>query len=138
MTPIQYDQLCTHPLEAPPGTPIRGRDLSDKSPRTLLWGYTSSHHSFHAYLDEQGAIHRVIYVHTGKHVVLVEHSHEEQTGEGSGYLSAKRLYPEACDYEFCAYLVDHGIKLPFSPYNDETKPQQAFRGERLESLSRRR
>lgn len=137
MTPIQYDQLCSRSVGLRPDIPIRGRDLSNKSPRTLLWGYTSSHHSFHAYLDEQGAIHRVIYAHTGKQAVLVEHLSEEQIGEGSSYLSVKRLYPEACDYEFCAQLVDHGIKLPFSPYNEGSNPQQDFRGERLERLARR-
>lgn len=40
----------------------------------------------------------------------------------------KRLYPDACDAEFCGLLMRKGALLPFTTFNDKREPKQ-FHGE---------
>jgi len=137
MTPTQYEQLQEHLSSATGAAILRGQDLSSPSPRTLLWGYTSNYHSFHVYLDEQCVIHKVVYVNTGKAGVLLTHQTQAEITEAAEYVPDKWAYPEACDPEFCAKLVERGVRLRFPPDSLTTQPAPAFRGERLERLVKR-
>jgi hypothetical protein len=137
MTPIQNDQLQEHPSITAGGSLFRGQDLSNQTPRTLLWGYTSSFHSFHVYLDEQAIIHKVVYAHNGKAGVLLIHQTQAEIVDAADYVPDKWAYPEACDQEFCAKLVEKGARLPFAAGNRREPPAPSFRGERLERLVRR-
>jgi len=44
----------------------------------------------------------------------------------------KRLYPAACDLEFCRVLVDEGEDLPFTTF--EEREQVQYHGKILEEL----
>lgn len=137
MTPTQYDQHQAHPCGIAVTPLLRGQDLSDQTPRTLLWGYTSSYHSFHVYLDEQGIVHKVVYVNTGKAGVLLAHQTQDEIAEAAEYVPDKWTYPEACDQEFCAKLMEGGARLRFAADIPGTPTSPVFRGERLERLVKR-
>jgi len=41
----------------------------------------------------------------------------------------KRLYPEACDLDFCDRLISRGFRLPFTIFNPRRKKKGEFFGE---------
>jgi hypothetical protein len=43
--------------------------------------------------------------------------------DNSDYIPNKRLYPTACDYEFCMRLKERGYELPFTSPDDREKTQ---------------
>lgn len=96
--------------------------LMDKSPRTLLWGHTTDKRSWHVYIDN-GLIRLYIYGGWGAN---------EETGmltsstdwRPHDLVPDKRLYPEACDFEFCRLLTQCGVSLPFGVFNPKRPPQQ--------------
>ena len=49
------------------------------------------------------------------------------------YIPDKRLYPETCDFMFCALLKSAGIYLPFTAF-DKNRPDKKFYGFTLEEL----
>jgi hypothetical protein len=95
--------------------------MSDMSPRTLAYGYTCDRDTFHVYLDEQGLINRFLYRFDGTII-----SHSAQKGFPVDELVPnKRLYPEACDFEFCKKILpflEYG--LPFTSYNENRDIKQ--------------
>jgi len=98
-------------------------DLSDKTPRTLLYGYTLERATHHVYLCPHKP--------GGSIVVHVYHGSGENTeyrpvnmsrGESlpvPRMVPDKRLYPERCDYEFCMLLKQRGLYLPFTVWDDD-------------------
>lgn len=115
---------------ASPNPTISVKELRNKEDRTLLWGYTLERHSHHVYLKD-GEIHVVEY--TGEDqskpdFVLFRHlSDEAMEIEGSHLIPGKRLYPEACDVEFCKLLRLKGFSLPFTTW-DDNRQQRQFHG----------
>lgn len=110
--------------------PILGLDdLSDTSNRTLLWGYTCERDSWHVYIED-GEIHTVMYGYND----MLKHYHSCcATDNPSDWIPDKRLYPEACDYEFCKLLKEYGYSLPFTTWNDDRAAQQ-YHGKTLSEL----
>lgn len=92
--------------------------LKDLTPRTLIWGFDCERNSFHVYLDFDQTINVVRYD-NATNVVSVK---LESDGIKPGMcIPDKRVYPEACDAEFCAVLKDAGISIPFTSYNRDRK-----------------
>lgn len=97
-------------------------DLFDKSNRTLLYGYTCERDTWHVYLKD-GVITTLLYSkyndnddfenehvidgETYKYVVV-------DVGANSDYVPDKRIYPNACDFEFCKLILENGGHLPFT------------------------
>ena len=77
--------------------------LYNQAPRTLLFGYTGEKDTVHVYLAD-GIIHKVVYNFKGH---LIEHKTQDQGLLFGECAAVKRLYPEACDFEFC--LVPQNI-----------------------------
>ncbi|HDR9109724.1 hypothetical protein [Paraburkholderia sp. A3RO-2L] len=107
-------------------------ELENQTPRTLIWGYTCERNSFHVYIED-GQVHRVIYD-CEKNILA-------QNDESNGLLLSdcvpdKRVYPEACDYEFCRLLKVSGIDVPFTTWSDSREPAQ-YHGKRIPELFRR-
>lgn len=109
-------------------TLITGHSLENKQDRTLLYGYTCDRDTWHVYL-KKGNIHTVIYRNNlcrnfpiGLKEVLVKTNQD--------YIPNKRLYPAACDYEFCKLLKDMDCHLPFTSYDD--REQDVFYGYTIE------
>lgn len=116
MTPEEYQEIrciCETPRTINIGM------LENKQDRTLLWGYTCERESWHVYI-QNGEIHRYITQYPDKFV-----AHTCQENWEPQYLAPdKRLYPEACDYEFCKLLRENGAELSFTNFNPERKPAQ--------------
>ena len=103
--------------------------LQDQTPRTLIYGYSTARDTFHLYLAEDG-IHLVVYDY---HKLQLQHKHENEGIRFSECVPDKRVYPEACDYEFCTMLLQAGMNIPFTAWTDGRK-EQAFHGLRQEAL----
>lgn len=110
---------------------LGANDLSSARPRTLIWGYTCERNSFHVYLDSDRVIKGVVYAHPDK---LLRSFTQDSVGDNEGYLPNKRIYPEACDYEFCRLLVHAGVQLNPTSYNEQRDLSKTFHGLRLEEL----
>lgn len=97
---------------------ISAKVLSNTTDRTLLYGYTCARETFHVYL-KNGEIHTVVYGNdysgTSKQPKNIR---EILVSSNYDYIPDKRLYPEACDYEFCKLLKERNISLLFVAYNE--------------------
>ncbi len=123
MTPREYRLLRSDsPLVA---DLITGIDLANHAPRTLVLGSTAELHHWHVYLGRDGAIHRVVYDAGG---VRLSHVPEEKIAANADYVPPRRANPEACDFEFCLKLRQHGLELPFAAWDGDRDPAQAFHG----------
>lgn len=101
---------------------LSGTDLQDKTPRTLLYGYTCSRDNWHIFLDQFGEIQAVIYEFSDSPL------QEMEITDNSGFVPDKRLYPEHCDFEFCSLLTERGVHLPFTRPTFENQRKEAFVG----------
>ncbi|WP_315768520.1 MULTISPECIES: hypothetical protein [unclassified Bradyrhizobium] len=86
--------------------PIDGHD------RTLLYGYDSDANTWHVY-QANGELHRVIYI--GSNPSPESHDNGPEMIPAA-LIPNKRLYPEACDFDFCLKLASLGVYLPFTTY----------------------
>lgn len=127
MNALQYETL-TGTIQPEPQL-ANAKGLYNQAPRTLLFGYTGDKDTVHVYLVD-GTIHKVVYNFKGH---LIEHKSQAQGLLFSECAAVKRLYPEACDFEFCSVLKRRGVHLSFYNWNDKREPA-AFHGKRLEEL----
>lgn len=103
---------------------IKGKDLKNKTSRTLMYGYTIERKTFHVYLNTEGYIKCIVYGYDND----VEYTHvEDENGIEMEYLIPdKRAYPEACDFEFCNLLQSKGMSIPFTTYNENRKQELIY------------
>jgi hypothetical protein len=104
-------------------------ELSDLTPRTLIFGYDTDSKSFHVYLGVDRLIHVVRY--TSRAIgydtgLILFHSHGESGGvtKPSDFVPNKRVYPESCDLEFCKLLRTYGVSVPFTKYTEGADEQR--------------
>lgn len=115
---------------------LRGRDLLNQRPRTLLFGKFFRRNVFHVYLDEQARIQCVSYVTEGLDDLCLVHKDEDGVIDNQSYRpSPVELYPERCDFEFCALLRQKGCTLRFAPFMLRTEQWLPFEGKRFEELA---
>lgn len=127
MNLAEYETLTQHKaIQAR----VCGADLAERTPRTLLFGYTCDRETWHVYLDDDGAIKRVIYGYPNTCLSVAD----ESTLLPEECIPNKRLYPEACDLEFCCALKELGLNLPFTVFNSDREPGRWY-GLRHEDLS---
>lgn len=104
--------------------------LVDRTPRTLIYGYTTDRNTFHVYLGNDGLIHVLAYselyspdetVGDKPRFLIMHHSEGESGGvtENAHFVPNKRVYPESCCLEFCSLLRRHGVSIPFAPFTDD-------------------
>ena len=125
MTEQEYEALTAY--QASPER-IGAHMLLNRKPRTLIWGYDVDRNSFHAYLGNDGKIHIVLYAFEG---YLLSHKTEDEAAPRE-YVPNKRVYPAACDLEFCRILMDADVSIPFTTF--EARQEAAFYGDVLEEL----
>lgn len=89
-------------------------DLTNKEPRTLLYGYDVDRYTWHTYLGFDLKIKLVKYrgPHDCSKVDLIPCFPKSS----EDFVPNKRLNPERCDFEFCALLKRAGIHLCFTKY----------------------
>ena len=116
----QFEALEAYESPEPRPFGILAPDFtSDASDRTLLWGYGASlhgHRGHHVFLKD------------GKVHMLKEGGPEDARvvtafDAFADLLPSKRLYPEACDYDFCRFLKERGLTLRFATWDDERTPK---------------
>jgi hypothetical protein len=107
-------------------------DLSEFTPRTLLYGYDVDRNSFHIYADDVGDI--ILHVYNYNTTLRVQNLTKEGfstehliQGVPNAIVPNKRLYPQYCDFEFCRYLKQIGAELTFTAYEEPTE-RPAFTG----------
>jgi hypothetical protein len=118
MNQNQFEKLAEM-SESPKKVSIQ--DLLNKEERTLLYGYTCDRDTFHIYL-RSGELHKIIFKHNEHKPSVHKHGQELPL---EGIVPNKRLYPEACDFEFCVLLSSVGINLPFTTF-DESREKKKF------------
>lgn len=111
---------------------IRGADLTDRTPRTLIYGYTAERATFHVYLDEAGEIRRVIYDHDG--FIVDADTEADLERRAFDYAPTKRAYPERCDLEFCQLLERADVNLSFTGFDETRAGPSLWHGKRVEQL----
>lgn len=121
MTPGEYITLRS--VDLLHHQPLRGVDLEGREDRTLLYGYTTERATFHVYLRD-----RVIYKKIYGLADCAWECREDDIEIDEHYVPNKRLYPEACDFEFCKLLRQRGVSLPFTTWSD-TREKKQFYGE---------
>lgn len=98
---------------------VTDSDLYNLNDRTLLYGYTCDRETLHVYLKD-GGIHTVIYKLRGFNDGIADYDiREVNVKSNEDYVQSKRLYPNACDFEFCKLLKARGIYLSFTTFEDE-------------------
>lgn len=115
-------------------------DLGEfKEDRTLIYGYTCEHETFHTYIKD-GEIHTIVYSleynvsNSGTHPIDMR---EINVSVNEQYIPDKRIYPEASDYLFCALLNSRGVDLPFTTFNESRpEPSGAFYGFTIEECKK--
>lgn len=130
---MNYDQFMKlEEVEIVPQE-VRVSDLSDISNRTLFWGYTCDRNSFHVYLYN-GYMELIIYNHKNE---VITYLGRREAIAADELVPDKRLYPEACDYEFARLVTERkttkGVGLPFTTYN-HNRPAKIYYGAIAEHL----
>jgi hypothetical protein len=122
MTPTEFEELKS--ASRSPAV-ICAAQLTNKTPRTLVYGYTLERQAFHVYLGHDGVIHVLVYrdLHTrdeSPRFLVLSHSGPEglETKSNHRYLPSKRAYPESCDLEFCKLLQETDAKISFTSFTE--------------------
>lgn len=121
---------------------VRGSDLADRTPRTLVFGHTSGAEVFHCYLDEDALIHVVVYKSRTLYRDIAEHQLffvgvEDTDGiDPTKCVPSQVAYPEACDFEFCALLKTRGVDVPFPQMSGSRQYPTPFSGLTLPELKK--
>lgn len=127
MTQEDVDAIMAIEYEEPV---ISADELTDKTPRTLLFGYNANTGdergtpTFHIYLCEKGLINKVVYFNQSKEVVskFTAPSIDVEKSRPTG-----SAYPEACDPEFCKLLAKrHSSGLRFHSLNKSRQPAHFY------------
>lgn len=105
--------------------PITINDLKDKSDRTLLYGYDCDRKTCHLYLDN-GKFIFVRYDGVYGDVYNVTGLDKIESSDLVEIVPNKRLYPERCDYEFCALLTKYCCNYTFTNFNENISEQQYY------------
>jgi hypothetical protein len=121
----EYDALLSgKPAEA--GV-ITIAQMTNRTPRTLIYGYTLERHDFHVYLGADEDIHVLVSTNvaddpkTGAQRSLIL----DKAGPGGRnissnreFLPSKRACPELCDFEFCRLLQNYDLRPSFTDFTE--------------------
>ena len=110
---------------------VYATELSNKENRTLLYGYTCERYTWHLYLEDMEFVF-VMYDHQNR---ILRSNTSDVLTEYDSIVPDKRLYPAACDYEFCTILKKVGYDLPFTTFND--REDIRYHGKRIDQLKPR-
>ena len=94
-------------------------DLTNKHPRTLLYGYHTDSTTVHVYIcPKWGEIKTVTYGGYGSDKPV-----EATILEDEEFIPSKRLYPGKCDFEFVKLLKERGVNMAFTTWQESEDGQ---------------
>lgn len=136
----QLDALTHHEEEVNTMIRLQSSDYTrtaTRDPKTLLYGYDCARNTHHVYQDFNGFIYIYVYRPNGlkaESVIAKVDVSEEGIKSLESLIPDKRLYPQYCDYDFCVYLKERGVNLPFTNYTEPRtgstrNPKSVFHGE---------
>jgi hypothetical protein len=103
----------------------------DRNSKTLLYGYDCDRNTWHVFQNHHG----LVFLHVYKNNLSSYETRQaiDVSGDGVADLQElvpnKRLYPEYCDFQFCAYMKEKGVHLPFTVWSEPRRSNDAFAGE---------
>lgn len=97
-------------------------ELTDKSDRTLIYGYDLERNTFHLYLLNNLFY---LYIYSFKKETIVSMS-AEGIIDVARCNPSKRAYPEACDYEFSKLVIKYGGHISFTTFNTAREYKQFY------------
>lgn len=136
----QLDALTHHEEEVNTMIRLQASDYTrnaTRDPKTLLYGYDCERNTHHVFQDHSGFIYLYVYRPNGNKdetVVRKLDLMEDGVKALQDIIPDKRLYPQYCDYDFCVYLKERGVHLPFTTYEEPRtgsarNPKSCFAGE---------
>lgn len=133
MNQTEYTKLLD--MDKPPeGKVFLTSDIfsANSADRTLLYGYDCERFTWHVYLMNDQVI---LHVYGAGNSVGAPCDNRKNFGEKGiafsdlqSLIPNKRLYPEACDFEFCEWLKKNGVYLSFTVYDDKRNLSVVFHG----------
>lgn len=119
------------------------QELTDRTPRTLLYGYNKNWATLHVYIGQDGLIHVLLHAplrdetgpgSCGVDFLVLQHTFGVNGGQSypEGYVPSERVFPEFSDFQFCTLLEDCGVNLPFAPFREDVALSQDYHGATLE------
>lgn len=107
-------------FKSSPSQTLNVCELINQQDRTLIWGYDcSSRNDHHVYLMD-GLIYIITYN------TLTKFAAKGSRISIESVVPNKRIYPEACDLEFCELLLKKNVVLPFTEFSSYRKPQTFY------------
>lgn len=92
-----------------------------KTEGTLIYGRTLDKALFHLYVKDN-LIHRYVYRQDKQQSYI-----SSTEFNVIDCVPSKIVYPTACDYNFCRFLIRKGIKIPFTNWDD--RKEELYYGE---------
>lgn len=113
MTKQEFGQIGS--IEYPKNCLIQSSDLINNTPRTLVYGYDKDRNTYHLYLKHD------LFYSLWYDSALIEIRCEIGVTEiDARHCSPnKRVYPEACDFEFAKLLIQKGVYLTYTFFNEK-------------------
>lgn len=112
MTPEEFGQLKGKP------SLIDVEELSSWEGRMLIYGYNLDRKAYEVKLERTDAEYSTFS--RPEFVITVDdvETYRATTINAHRCIPDKRVYPERCDYEFCALLISRHIHIPFLSYSE--------------------
>lgn len=137
MDSAQYEVLTGIKVQPPSTIFLSANDYApdtNHEPKTLLYGYNCDRRTWHVFQDHNGHIFLYVYDQGNNGKAIRDLLKHEVTEKGIQSLEEiipnKRLYPQHCDYEFCSYLKEKGVSLPFTNWSEaRVREDSIFAGE---------
>lgn len=112
-------------------------NLTDRSPRTLLYGEVQNGAKQHVYIGHDARIHVLVHVPLrgeegpgkfGVDFLVLSHTAGPYGGlrNPADFVPDNRVFPEFSDFEFCKLLEDREVRIPFAPILKEVPENQVF------------
>ena len=87
-------------------------DLTDKSDRTLIYGYDVDRVTIHVYIENE----RISYYRYSRSGEFMDFRNDERWHDPEYLVPNKRAYPEATDFEFATILARIGHPITFTTW----------------------
>ncbi len=132
MTEEECNKLETITVADVPFSLRVGMFSMDEADRTLLFGYDHERVTWHLYIRNHDIfLHRYSPLQDTIDLINVSTTTRMRSVLQAAIIPNKRLYPEACDFEFCQWVKLQGLTLTFTTYGSlaRSRNENGYYGE---------